>query len=238
MSSPAAGLSIGVLVSGGLDSAILVKHLLDEGRRVQPFYIQSNLHWQPAELTGLKRFLQAIESSQLARLVELSLPLADLYAGHWSVTGQAVPDEHTPDEAVFLPGRNALLIIKAAVWCQLHDIGQLALATLASNPFPDVSDEFFHAIEHALDPGGAASLAIVRPFGRMKKREVMQLGRHMPLELTFSCIDPVGGLHCGRCNKCAERRAAFALVDLEDRTPYAAESSATSRVSKPSTMPR
>ena len=37
----------------------------------------------------------------------------------------------------------------------------------------------------------------------------MELGRDMPLELTFSCIDPRDGLHCGRCNKCAERQEAF-----------------------------
>jgi 7-cyano-7-deazaguanine synthase len=48
----------------------------------------------------------------------------------------------------------------------------------------------------------------------------MQLGRDMPLELTFSCIDPVDGLHCGRCNKCAERQKAFRSIDLEDPTRY------------------
>ena len=36
-----------------------------------------------------------------------------------------------PDEAVFLPGRNALLTIKAALWCQMHGINELAVATLA-----------------------------------------------------------------------------------------------------------
>jgi 7-cyano-7-deazaguanine synthase len=41
------------------------------------------------------------------------------------------------------------------------------------------------------------------------------------LELTFSCIDPQEGEHCGRCNKCAERRRAFATSGLVDRTTYA-----------------
>jgi hypothetical protein len=49
----------------------------------------------------------------------------------------------------------------------------------------------------------------------------MQLGANLPLELTFSCIDPHCLLHCGRCNKCAERRAAFADAGLADRTVYA-----------------
>ena len=54
----------------------------------------------------------------------------------------------------------------------------------------------------------------------MNKRQVMALGRELPLELTMSCIAPVGELHCGRCNKCAERKAAFADAAMADRTPY------------------
>ena len=48
----------------------------------------------------------------------------------------------------------------------------------------------------------------------------MALGAHQPLELTFSCLAPVGEIHCGRCNKCAERQAAFQAVGQPDRTSY------------------
>src|SRR5262245_5360901 len=136
--------TIGVLASGGLDSGILVGHLLDGGRRVQPFYIRTDLFWQERELPALKRYLAAIASPALAELVVLDLPLADLYRDHWSVTGRQTPDAQSPDEAVFLPGRNALLLVKAAVWCQLHGIHQLALAPLGTSPFEDASDDFLN----------------------------------------------------------------------------------------------
>ena len=116
--------TIGVLASGGLDSSILIGQLLRQGRRVQPFYIRTGLVWQAGELPALERFLRAIQSDQLAELVALNLPLDDLYRGHWSLTGDNTPGAESPDEAVFLPGRNALLIVKAAVWCQLHGIGE------------------------------------------------------------------------------------------------------------------
>jgi len=48
----------------------------------------------------------------------------------------------------------------------------------------------------------------------------MALGRNLPLKLTFSCISPVSGQHCGRCNKCAERRRAFADAGVPDPTDY------------------
>jgi 7-cyano-7-deazaguanine synthase len=124
-----------------------------------------------------------------------------------------------------LPGRNALLLIKAAIWCQLHGIRQLALAPLGSSPFEDAGPAFFRDFQSAINRG-APAIEILRPFGQMHKNDVMQLGRGMPLELTFSCISPKNGpaklpVHCGECNKCAERQTAFATAGLPDRTPYA-----------------
>jgi 7-cyano-7-deazaguanine synthase len=58
------------------------------------------------------------------------------------------------------------------------------------------------------------------PFGGMGKIAVMALGNGLPLQHTFSCIAPVGDLHCGRCNKCAERRKAFAEAGMADPTQY------------------
>lgn len=213
--------TIGVLTSGGLDSAILVSYLAEQGEIVQPIYVESGLHWQPAELAGLQEFLQAATNQNLLPLVVLKLPLDDLYTGHWSLTGKQTPDARTPDEAVYLPGRNLLLSIKPAIWCQLHGIKKLALGVLGSNPFDDASDSFFRALESVLAKLGQPPLALVRPFGELHKVEVMQLGRKYPLALSFSCIAPVGNLHCGRCNKCAERKTAFASADLMDATEYA-----------------
>ena len=211
----------GVLASGGLDSSILIGHLLRQERRVQPFYIRTGLHWQAGEQRALAQFLRAVATVRLAELVVLDLPLADLYDKHWSLTGQNVPGADSPDEAVFLPGRNALLIVKAAVWCQLHGIGELAMAPLGTSPFPDASEAFFRDFEAAINHGGGRKLRLTRPFGNMNKRQVMALGRALPLELTLSCLSPADGLHCGQCNKCAERQAAFRDAEIEDRTRYA-----------------
>ena len=211
----------GILLSGGLDSAILLGRLLDQGFRVQPFYVRSGLAWEGVEIRAAKRFLQAIASPLAADLVVLDLPLADVYDGHWSICGRDVPDADSPDTAVYLPGRNALLTIKPALWCHLHGIGQLALGVLASNPFSDTTPEFFADFESALARATGSRVSLVRPLAALSKGDVMQLGRHLPLELTFSCIAPVEGLHCGRCNKCAERQEAFRLVGAEDPTTYA-----------------
>jgi 7-cyano-7-deazaguanine synthase len=213
--------AVGVLASGGLDSSILIGDLLRGGRCVHPFYVRTSVVWQAAELAALTQFLAAVSTDRLAKLVVLELPLADLYGEHWSLTGAKTPAADSPDEAVFLPGRNALLLVKPAVSCQLHGIRELALAPLGTSPFDDASAAFVRDFEAAINRGSASAVRLLRPFGEMNKQQVMALGRELPLELTFSCIAPINGVHCGQCNKCAERQTAFKEADIEDRTAYA-----------------
>jgi 7-cyano-7-deazaguanine synthase len=212
----------GLLLSGGIDSAVLLDQLLQRGSRVLPFYVRTGCAWDTCELSAVERFRSALAHEELADLVELEIPLRDLYGEHWSISGQDVPDDQTPDKAVFMPGRNPLLLIKPALWCQLHGIRRLALATLANNPFDDATPEFFARFEAMMAQATRERVEIVRPFERLHKRQVMELGRHLPLELTFSCLAPINGLHCGQCNKCAERQLAFRQIELPDKTHYAA----------------
>ena len=74
---------------------------------------------------------------------------------------------------------------------------------------------------------GGRPLEICLPFVSLTKFRVMQLGRNCPLELTFSCVAPSDGLHCGVCNKCGERRAAFRAVGRPDLTRYAGSTQST-----------
>jgi len=212
--------AVGLLLSGGLDSSILLIHFLKNSWRIRPFYVRCGLYWESAEALAVSRYLNAVEGPNLEPLVTLELPVRDIYGQHWSVTGHGIPAFDSADQAMFLPGRNALLIMKAALWCQLHQIPDLALATLQSNPFPDASPQFFDEFESALKIALSIPVRILRPFEKLDKRQVMNLGRDAPLELTFSCVAPIDGRHCGNCNKCRERQRAFGLVGLHDPTIY------------------
>lgn len=213
--------SLAVLISGGLDSAILLANLLHEGATIHPLYVRSGLSWEAAELKHLRRFLAALDAPTLRPLQILELPVADLYGEHWSITGDNVPDAHSPDAAVFLPGRNPLLLTKALLWCHLHGVSQVAIGSLETNPFPDATPEFFAAFQRVVNQAVGGAVQIVRPLVGRSKTELMQQGKRWPLELTFSCIHPHEGQHCGACNKCHERRQAFLLADVPDGTPYA-----------------
>jgi 7-cyano-7-deazaguanine synthase len=216
--------ALAILISGGLDSAILLGEALRDRVAVHPLYIRSGLYWETAELHHLRRFLEAVPGPALQPLHILDLPVTDLYGSHWSLNGQEVPDANSPDEAVFLPGRNVLLLAKAILWCHLRDVPVLALAPLEGNPFPDATPAFFQAYQNVVNEAVAGAVQVLRPYAGLSKTEVLQRGRGLPLALTFSCIRPVAGRHCGCCNKCAERRRAFAAAGMADPTAYHQES--------------
>src|SRR5438045_2303704 len=146
-------MSTAVLLSGGLDSAVLVA---DEAARdeVQPIYVSVGLAWEAAERAIVARVLATAPYRQRVRpLVALSVDMRDVYdATHWALAGRP-PAYHTPDEDVYLPGRNVILLGKAAVYCAAAKIDRLVIGTLAHNPFPDATPEFRAAMATALSLG-------------------------------------------------------------------------------------
>lgn len=213
---------VAVLCSGGLDSAVLVADLA-QAARVQPVYVSAGLSWEREEQDALARLLGTDAfAARVAPLVRLRLEVTDLYpSGHWALTA-APPAYDTPDEDVFLPGRNVLLLSKAGVLCAALAVPRLAIGPLAGNPFPDATPEFFATMGRALSLGLAHDLVIEAPFAALHKEDVIKRGQSLgvPFELTLSCMNPSDGRHCGVCSKCRERRDAFAAAGVDDPTPY------------------
>ncbi len=214
-----------VLFSGGLDSAVLLAQELASHGRVLPLHVRAGLAWENAERRAIDRILAGPPfAGRVDPVVDLTIDMRDVYPPtHWAVTGQA-PAYDTPDEDVYLDGRNITLIAKAAVVCARRGIGRLALGPLAGNPFPDARPEFFEAMGRAMSLGLDHPLAIAAPLSTLHKDAVIRLGLDLgvPLALTISCMSPVVGGHCGRCSKCRERQEAFAQAGVADPTVYAA----------------
>jgi 7-cyano-7-deazaguanine synthase len=212
-----------VLLSAGLDSVVLAAREATKAL-VHPVYISAGLAWEETELAALDRLLAAAPlAGRTAPLARLSLTMRDLYpATHWALRGEP-PGFDTPDEDVYLTGRNVALLSKAGIHCAQHGISRIALGLLAGNPFPDATPHFFAAMGSALSLGLAHPLVIDAPFVSMEKSEVIRLGIELgvPLEWTLSCMNPQAGRHCGRCSKCRERRDAFHNAGVADRTDYA-----------------
>ncbi len=216
---------IAVLFSAGLDSAVLLAEAAARDvAAVQPIYVSAGLAWEREELAAAKRLLDSgVYGSRVLPLVPLSVDMRDVYPpSHWAVRGEA-PAFDTPDEDVYIEGRNVVLLSKAAVYMARAGISRVLIGPLAGNPFPDATAAFFDAMARALTLGLAAPIAIEAPFATLHKADVVVLGRSLgvPLALTLSCMQPQSGVHCGRCSKCRERRDGFREAGGEDPTEYA-----------------
>ncbi len=212
---------IAVLASGGLDSSVMLGTLAQAGRQVFPIYIRAGLSWERSELAILKRFVRALRQLNIGPITVLNLPMSDLTRDHWTVTGRGVPNYNASLASNYIQGRNLMLLAKAAIFCAQRQIGEIAMAPLESNPFPDARPEFFRAFSRTVELGVGLKLRVRTPFAGLTKAEVIQRGAGMPLELTLSCAHPNRNLHCGACTKCAERIDGFRDAGVADPTSYA-----------------
>ena len=215
-----------VLLSGGLDSAVLLAHEAQRAH-VHPVYVSVGLAWEQAELEMVEGLLtEAAFGDRVEPLARLDVSMRDIYpASHWAIRGTP-PAYDTPDEDVYLTGRNVVLLTKAAVLAKARGCRRIALGTLSNNPFPDATPHFFVALSRALSLGLAQYVEIAAPFATMHKEDVVRLGDSLevPLERTLSCMSPILDsfpTHCGLCSKCRERRDAFTAAGVMDRTAYA-----------------
>jgi 7-cyano-7-deazaguanine synthase len=221
-----------VLLSGGLDSAVLTAHEAQTAT-VQPVYVGVGLAWEPGERAMVERLLTSpIFAGKLLPMACMEFTMRDVYPpAHWAIRG-VPPAYDTPDADAYLPGRNLVLLTKAAMVAARSNANRLALGTLAGNPFPDARPEFFAAMATALSLGLGHSIEIATPFLTWTKARVIRRGVELgvPFELTLSCMKPQAGaegaagalpMHCGLCSKCRERRDAFAEAGVDDPSRYA-----------------
>jgi 7-cyano-7-deazaguanine synthase len=213
-----------VLFSGGLDSAVLLALERRDHGQVFPIHVRFGFAWEDAERRAIDRLLASpVFSSGVAPLATLTVDMRDIYpATHWAVAGHP-PAYDTPDEDVYLDGRNIILLSKAAVLAARLSSPRIALGSLSDNPFPDATPAFFDAMARALSLGLNHAIDIARPLVTFHKDRVVHLGLELgvPLELSMSCMSPVGDRHCGECSKCRERQDAFKAAGVADGTAYA-----------------
>jgi 7-cyano-7-deazaguanine synthase in queuosine biosynthesis len=101
---------VAVLLGGGVESTALVKQFLVAGRAVSPIHVRCGLIWDDCEAAYARRFCEAHADSRLSPLVEISLPLREILADHWAVTGVNIPRAGAPSAELEIPLRNLTLL--------------------------------------------------------------------------------------------------------------------------------
>lgn len=183
-----------VLLSGGVDSTVLLAKTLADGRLGIALHVQ---YEHPANLNEAHAvaFIRLAYSKRgigiVVRTIHVPICATPLAAG-CGVAGARV-----------VPGRNACLLAVATNFAASHGMRRVVFGATAhdSADYVDCRPEFVSAMS-ALS--GAWGVTIEAPLIAMSRKQVLQLGRDVgaPLERTWSCYQPQDGKPCGRCNSC------------------------------------
>jgi 7-cyano-7-deazaguanine synthase len=213
-----------VVLSGGLDSSVLLAKLLAEGREC----LALTIHYG-------QRHAREIEAArEICAHYGVRHEVADLRAltplwGSNSLTDALVPvpDGHYTEERMkvtVVPGRNLVFLSVAAAWAIANKCDSLAYGAHGGDHaiYPDCRPEFTDALAPAIALADWRQVALERPFVNLNKADIARLGAELrvPLHRTWSCYKG-GEVHCGCCATCVERKEAFALAGVPDPTRYA-----------------
>lgn len=212
-----------LLLSGGLDSAVLLYHLKAAGHEVCCLSVDYGQR-HSRELAAAAR----VAESAGAPLEVVRLPgLRQVFGAGNSQTGTVpVPHGHYEAESMRLtvvPNRNMVLLALAAARAVAIDASAVAYAAHAGDRavYPDCRPEFVEAMRRPLGLCDYRPLSLLAPFLATNKAGIVELGSMLkvPFGLTWTCYQG-GESHCGRCGADVERRGAFAAAGVSDPTEY------------------
>lgn len=217
-----------VIVSGGMDSVTLAKHLSDQNYK---------LHLLSFDY-GQRHVKELQFAEECARDLDQDWDLIDLTKVNHLLGGSAltdssveVPDGHYAWETMkqtVVPNRNAIMLSIATGVAVSEGAHFVATAVHAGDHtiYPDCRPKFIYDFQQAMRSANEGFMAdgfeIYAPFMNISKRDIAEVGfKHgVDFTKTWSCYKG-GEIHCGTCGTCYERREALSSVPgYVDPTEY------------------
>jgi 7-cyano-7-deazaguanine synthase len=224
------GTKVVVAVSGGMDSATLLAHLIDKGCEPIPIsFIYGSKHNQYESAAADKLCVHY-------GLQRTLIDLTDAFIGFKSALmgdGPAIPEGHYTDasmSATVVPARNIIFSSFMAGLAWSKGAPYIALGVHAGDHaiYEDCRPEFIKAMDTALFLGTGSRVEILAPFLGMDKGDIAIMGTllNVPYELTRTCYkdQPTS---CGKCGSCVERIEAFAKAGRRDPLPHISHNTLT-----------
>lgn len=211
--------------SGGLDSTVLLYHLLKSDHEVKALSFDY----------GQRHKVELVRASLICNGVGVERKLIDLSClkpllGGSSQTDDAipVPEGHYAAESMKLtvvPNRNMVMLSIAAAWAISMKADYVAYAAHAGDHaiYPDCRPDFIELLGLAMAKADWHKIKLFTPFVDLRKFEIVDAGARLgvPFDATWSCYKG-GAKHCGKCGTCVERIEAFKLAMVPDPTEYEA----------------
>ena len=229
-----------VLLSGGLDSTTCLGIALDEGYEVSTL----SFDYGQRHKIELERSRTIADYYGIKRQLVIPLPFYRTLGGSALTDDIDVPKHSTTDEMLksnqgetgeqipvtYVPARNLIFLTIAVGAAEMVNAQAIFIGVnaLDYSGYPDCRPDFIAQFEKTAKLATRTGVTdgpveIKTPLVDLTKREIIELGTELevPLGLTHSCYDPIGGVACGYCDSCLLRLAGFAQAGLKDPVTYA-----------------
>ncbi len=220
-----------VLVSGGMDSAVVLAMAREQGFAVHALSVRYGQR-HDSELDAAARVAKTL-GAVVHKTVHVDLrsiggsALTDDIAvptdadGH--VIGQGIP-------STYVPARNTIMLSVALGWAEVLGATDLFCGVNAVDysGYPDCRPEFvagFEALANLATKAGAegSRFRVHAPLMRLSKADIAREGLRLGVDFsqTVSCYQAdAEGLACGHCDACRLRAQGFADAGIHDPTRY------------------
>lgn len=219
-----------VLLSGGMDSTVLLHHVANtlERRPVRALSFQYGqrhekelecARWQ-AEVAGIAEH-RTIRLSFLPELVKEATTLVEGAAAVPDLADLEADDLAQPP--TYVPNRNMMLLSIAAAYAEAQGIRDVFYGAQAHDEYGywDCSQAFVERVNAVLALNRKEAVTIHAPFAELKKASLVSMGKALGVDFshTWSCYRG-GERSCATCPTCVERLKAFAEAGEEDPLLY------------------
>jgi 7-cyano-7-deazaguanine synthase len=215
-----------VLLSGGMDSAVVMAMAREQGFAVHALSI---LYGQrhASELAAARRVVAA-QGAAAHKVLTLDLR---------AIGGSALTDDiDVPEVAgtgipvTYVPARNTVFLSLALGYAEVIGAADLFVGVNAVDysGYPDCRPAFIEAFERLANVATRAgvegtALRIHAPLMTMTKADIVRAGARLGVDFgqTVSCYQADDdGRACGRCDACRLRRLGFDEAGVADPTHY------------------
>lgn len=217
-------------LSGGMDSATLLGHLLEEGAEVHccSFYYGSKHN--EYEKRAVSQIAEYYYQKGLPVVIHF-INLEEAFKGFSSnllQTGGEIPEGHYNDDNMKLtviPGRNLIFLSIMAGLAESIGADTIALGVHAGDHhiYPDCRPEFIMSAGITIYLSSDRKVEVVAPFSNDNKASILQRGLsykvQVPYHLTRTCYKDQEK-SCGKCGSCQERLEAFYNIGMTDPILY------------------
>ena len=195
------------LVSGGIDSVVLLFKLKKNNHHIIPLFINY----------GQKSFKKEFKAATIAcEKLNLNLEKIDI-PGLSLIPSGLTSIKHSPIVNPIFPARNMILLSIAASFAVSKSIQIIGIGILGDSNFPDQTKEFIDNAEQALSSSTGVKFNIFAPLSTLNKLEVVRLAKEnkIPISFTYSCY--LGSeKSCNECLSCKDRQQSFKIEGILD----------------------